>query len=380
MLRILEICFWAGSFISLYSYAVYPLILLVLRRRRRSPLPLQPGAFSVTVIIAARNEERRIADKLANTLALEYPPGLLSILVASDASSDATDAIVRNHRDLSVQLIRSQERRGKEHAQSLAVAAATGSILVFTDVATRLRPDALLRLVENFSDPTIGAVSSEDELHSPAGEVRGEGAYVKYEMWLRSLESDVAGIVGLSGSCFAVRREVCGAWRTDIPSDLSVALLCSLAGMRSVADSRVKGSYQDLKDDSQEFARKKRTIIRGMTAVWKLRAAANPARSGLFAFQVWSHKVLRWIVPLGMLFALSAGALLARSSSLYEILFITQVGIYAAAILGYASASARRFAPIRIALYFVVANLATAAAAWDFIKGVRVATWEPSQR
>src|ERR1700682_5383015 len=143
MLRILEICFWAGSFVSLYSYVVYPLILIVLRRHRRATLPMEPGAFSITVIIAARNEERRIAEKSANTLALEYPPELLSILVASDASSDATDAIVRNHCDLSVQLIRSQERRGKEHAQSLAVAAATGSILVFTDVATRLRPDAL---------------------------------------------------------------------------------------------------------------------------------------------------------------------------------------------------------------------------------------------
>jgi glycosyltransferase involved in cell wall biosynthesis len=380
MLQLVKTCFWAGCFISLYSYLLYPLILVVLPKRHRLSLDNKFDNVSVSVIIAARNEERRIAAKLENTLQLEYPRESLSILVASDASVDATDAIVRSHHDPSVRLIRSEERRGKEHAQSLAIVAATGSILVFTDVATRLRPDALIRLVENFSDLAIGAVSSEDELDLPLGEVRGEGAYVKYEMWLRSLESNVAGLVGLSGSCFAVRREVCSKWRTDTPSDLTVALLCALAGMRAVADRRVRGSYDDLKNDSQEFNRKKRTIVRGMTAVWQLREILNPARYGLFAFQVWSHKVLRWSVPAGLLLALVAAAMLSRSSAFYEMLLIIQIGGYAAAACGYLSARARKILPIRVALYFVVANFATAAAAWDFMRGIRIVTWDPSQR
>ena len=124
MLRLAKICFWAGCFISLYSYLLYPLILVVLPKWRRSSPSKTLDNVSVTVIVAARNEERRIAAKLANTLELEYPRKCFSILVASDASTDATDAIVRSHHDPSVRLILSEERRGKEHAQSLAIKAA----------------------------------------------------------------------------------------------------------------------------------------------------------------------------------------------------------------------------------------------------------------
>ncbi len=380
MTQALEILFWTGGFIAVYSYLLYPLLLRLLQR------PAAPAATdtatlpTLTVIITARNEQKRITDKLENTLALDYPEPLLEVLVASDASTDATDEIVRGFAGRGVRLVRSPENKGKEHAQWLAIQAATGSILVFTDTATRLRPNSLRLLVEDFHDPRVGAVSSEDELLSPNGEVRGEGAYVRYEMALRRLESRAAGLVGLSGSCFAVRKSVCAHWRIDTPSDITTALLCAQAGLKAVSDGRVKGSYQDLKDESQEFGRKKRTIIRGMTAVWELRESLNPFRYGLFALQVWSHKILRWMVPIGLLLALAASALLAGQSALYRSLLILQLAGYAAAALAHLSAAARRLMPLRIALYFLVANMATAAAMWDFLRGVRIVTWTPSQR
>lgn len=381
MNHISEALFWIGSLIAVYSYAIYPLLLNLLKRSvssaRNDP---SSELLPISVVITARNEEKRIKEKLENTLALEYPRHLVTILVASDASTDATDDIVRSYGDHNVTLIRSQERKGKEHAQLLAVKSAITPILVFTDTATRLTPDALLNLAKNFADPTVGAVSSEDELLTPEGEVRGEGAYVRYEMWLRRLESQVAGLVGLSGSCFAVRREVCERWRIDTPSDITVALLCAQAGKRAVCDDSVKGSYQDLKDESREFERKKRTIIRGMTAVWELREALNPLRYRLFAFQVWSHKVMRWFVPIGLLMAFAASAMLLNASSFYRALFWIQVVGYVVALLGHFLAAFRKLLPIRIAVYFVVANLATAAAGWDFLRGVRITTWNPSQR
>jgi Glycosyl transferase family 2 len=379
MTQALEILFWLGVFLALYSYFLYPLLLTLLQRRRvqatGEPTDLPP----ITVIVTARNEERRVQEKLENTLSLDYPPHLLEILVASDASTDATDEIVGRFAAHNVRLVRSPERKGKEYAQSLAIQASRTGLLVFTDTATRLRPDALRLLAEDFSDPQVGAVSSEDELVSPQGEVRGEGAYVRYEMWLRRLESNAAGLVGLSGSCFGVRKSVCDRWRTDTPSDITVALLCSQAGLRAISDSRVKGLYQDLKDESKEFERKKRTIIRGMTAVWELRESLHPAQ-GLFAFQVWSHKILRWLVPMGMLLALVAGAALARDSPLYRFFVVAQLAAYAAAACAYLSVTARRMMPLRIALFFFVANIATAAAMWDFLRGVRIVTWNPSQR
>ena len=379
MTSALVILFWTGIFITFYSYLLYPLLLSWLQRR--TPARAQSGAqAAITVIITARNEARRIAEKLENTLALDYPRELLEIVVASDASTDATDEIVTRFADHRVRLVRSEENKGKEHAQWLAIQTATTPLLVFTDTATRLQPGALRILAEDFNDPQVGAVSSEDELTSPNGEVRGEGAYVRYEMALRRLESNAAGLVGLSGSCFAVRRSVCERWRTDTPSDITTALLCAQAGLRAISESRVKGSYQDLKDESKEFGRKKRTIIRGMTAVWELRESLNPFRYGLFALQVWSHKVFRWLVPVGMVLAIATSAALARDSALYRLLFLVQVAGYFAAVLAQLSLAARRLMPLRIALYFTVANLATAAAMWDFLRGVRIVTWNPSQR
>ncbi len=378
----LQWLFWTGAFLAFYSYLVYPVVLMFMQRAMSSP---RTGSATgpkphVTVIIAARNEQARIADKLENTLALEYPGGTFNILVASDCSEDATDSIVSGFAHRGVTLVRSPERKGKEHAQGLAIKAATGDVLVFTDTATRLRPDAIRLLIEDFADPTVGAVSSEDELLSPEGTVRGEGAYVRYEMALRRLESRAAGLVGLSGSCFAVRKEVCARWRSDTPSDITAALLCAQTGLRAISDERVKGAYQDLKDESKEFQRKKRTIIRGMTAVWELREALNPFRYGLFSLQVWSHKILRWLVPVGLLLALGSSAVLARDSDIYRALFVLQLAGYAAAGVAYVSGSARKIMPLRIALYFLLANLATAAALWDFMRGVRIVTWNPSQR
>lgn len=373
--------FWVGGFIAFYSYLLYPLVLFLLKRQATTTRSAGGGAPpTITVIITARNEQARIAEKLENTLAMEYPHGSFDILVASDASSDATDEIVAGFADRGVHLARSPERKGKEHAQWVAIQAARGEILVFTDTATRLRPDALRLLAQNFTDPTVGAVSSEDELVSGDGEVRGEGAYVRYEMALRRLESRVAGLVGLSGSCFAVRKIVCARWRTDTPSDITVALLCAQSGLRAVCDEQVKGRYQDLKDESKEFERKKRTIIRGMTAVWELRESLDLWRYGLFAFQVWSHKVFRWLVPLGLLLALGCSVILAPYSPLYAGLLALQLAGYVAAALAYFFAAARRIMPLRIALYFFLANTATAAALWDFARGVRIVTWNPSQR
>ena len=379
----LQWLFWIGVFLAFYSYLVYPVVLMFCQRAATPPPARADSAQAlphVTIIVAARNEQARIADKLENTLAMEYPGGTFNILVASDCSEDATDSIVNGFATRGVSLVRSPERKGKEHAQGLAIKAATGSVLVFTDTATRLRPDAIRLLVEDFSDPTVGAVSSEDELVSPDGTVRGEGAYVRYEMALRRLESRAAGLVGLSGSCFAVRKEVCARWRSDTPSDITAALLCAQTRLRAISDERVKGAYQDLKDESKEFQRKKRTIIRGMTAVWELREALNPFRYGMFSLQVWSHKILRWLVPVGLALALVCSAVLARDSGVYRGLLVLQLAGYAAAGLAYVSGGARRIMPLRIALYFLLANIATAAALWDFMRGVRIVTWNPSQR
>src|SRR5712691_2833077 len=248
----LEIVFWLSVGLVAYAYLGYALLLWGLslfRFRRVSKADITP---SVTFIITAYNEQSRIAGKLENTLKLVYPRLKLEVLVASDCSSDKTDEIVKVYADRGVRLVRASVRKGKEAAQKLAVAVAKGEIFVFSDVATILPEHAVSNIVKNFNDPTVGCVSSVDRFVAQDGRVSGEGAYVRYEMFLRTLETRVNSIVGLSGSFFAARREVCASWAADRQSDFSTLLNAVELGFRGVLDVETAGYYRNIVDGKDE--------------------------------------------------------------------------------------------------------------------------------
>ena len=372
--------FWVALLGCVYSYALYPLLLALWPARaayaRFAGAAASPPA--ATLVIACRNEAGRLRHKLDNALAVEYPN--LEIVVASDASDDGSDDIVREYADRGVRLVRSPARRGKEYAQGLAITQTSGEIIVFSDAGTDLPPESIGHLVENFADPSIGAVSSEDRFVTEDGRVVGEGAYVRYEMWLRRLESQRAGLVGLSGSFFGIRRSIADAWDASIPSDFACALYAVKAGMRAVSDPRVVGVYRDIKDPSKEFGRKVRTAIRGMTAVAVLREVLNPVRYGLFSFQVWSHKVMRWLVPAFMVLLLVASVALARVHPLYAWALAAQCVGYGTVLAAHVAPRLRVYAPVRLAYFFVQVNLALGRAGLAFLRGRRIVTWDPSAR
>jgi len=370
--------FWICAFGVLYSYLIYPVMLMLLVPRRKTHVSSEGVDPSVTLVIACRNEERRLAQKIENALKLSHP--LREILVASDASDDGSDDIVRSFAARGVRLVRSDERRGKEHAQGLAIAAAGGDIIVFSDAGTDLPPESVGFIVERFRDDRVGAVSSEDLFLAADGKLAGEGAYVKYEMWLRRLESDRAGLVGLSGSFFAVRRSVLTSWDASIPSDFACALKSVQAGLVGVSDPRVRGIYKDIKDSSKEYQRKVRTAVRGMTGLAREARVLAPWRYGTFAFQVWSHKMMRWLVPWFLLGLFVASVVLAKSGLLFAIALWAQILGYTAVALAHFLSFLREFGPLRIAYYFVQANLALAHAALLFLSGSRIVVWNPSVR
>jgi hypothetical protein len=369
--------FWICVFGCLYSYAIYPLLLSLIPKRQRPPEEFG-GALKVSLVIACRNEVRRLRHKLENALQIDYPN--MDIMVASDASDDGSDPLVLEFAQRGVRLVRSSERRGKEHAQGLAIAQAQGDIIVFSDAGTDLPPDSIGFIVDRFRDASVGAVSSEDLFIGSDGKLAGEGAYVRYEMWLRRLESERAGLVGMSGSFFAVRRSVLTNWDATIPSDFACALLTVQAGKVAVSDPRVRGIYSDIKDPSKEYQRKVRTAIRGMTGLARLAQVLNPLRYGVFAFQVWSHKVMRWLVPWFLLGTLLTAAALHDAGGIYRLAFWLQVVGYGLILLAHSVARLRDIGPVRIAYYFVQANLALAHAAVQFASGKRVVVWNPSVR
>jgi cellulose synthase/poly-beta-1,6-N-acetylglucosamine synthase-like glycosyltransferase len=379
----MQTSFWLLLIAATYSYFAYPALLWLLSRGRRGVVTdgTTSGDWpSMTLIVTAYNEEKRIRDKIENTLAIDYPRDKLELIVASDCSSDATDSIAAGYAAQGVRVVRARERLGKENAQLTALREARGEVLVFSDVATQIPADALRRLAKYFASPEVGAVSSEDRFVGSDGAVAGEGAYVRYEMWLRSMESRVAGLVGLSGSFFAARKRVCEQWDILSPSDFNTALNCARAGMRAVTSPDVLGYYKDLADPRKEYQRKVRTVLRGITAIARHPDVLNPFRFGLYAWQVWSHKIMRWLVPYLLLALLVVSVPLAARGGIYSLALAAQLAFYGVALLAHFSRRLRNHALPKLIYFFVQVNIGLADASLRFLGGQRMATWQPSAR
>jgi len=376
----MEALFWFCLVGATYSYFWYPALLLILPPRKLGvDAPAMP-VRKLALVIAARNEATKITEKLANTLALERPDVELDFMVASDASDDATDTIVRSYADKGIRLVRSPVRKGKEHAQELAIASTDADVIVFTDAGTILPKDALIHLLNSFSDPTIGAVSSVDRFITVDGTLQGEGAYVRYEMWLRDLETRFHSLVGLSGSFFAARRSVCQKWDNRVQSDFGTALSCVQLGMRAVSDRQVMGYYKNITDRRKEYQRKVRTVTRGMGSLRIRAEVLNFARYGRFSFEVFSHKVMRWATPWFLLGALATNAALAVQAPLYRLLLVVQLALYLSPVASRIAPGLLKIGLARIGIYFVEVNVAILHAAFLTLSGRTILAWEPSKR
>ena len=374
--------FWLLTLAAGYSYFLYPALLwLLARSSRRTDSAQHPAmAPSLTLIVTAYNEEKRIRAKIQNTLAIDYPRERLELIVASDCSTDATEEIAAEYADRGVRVVRAPARHGKESAQLAALREARGDILVFSDVATEIPADALHKLARYFENAEVGAVSSEDRFIGSDGVVAGEGAYVKYEMWLRRMESRLAGLVGLSGSFFAARKSICNDWDIQSPSDFNTALNCARAGKRAVTSPDVLGFYKDLADPRKEYQRKVRTVLRGITAIARHPDVLNPFRFGWFAWQVWSHKLMRWLVPWFLVALLLVTIPLFDRGWIYRLALFAQLAFYGIAILAHFSPALRRKAVPKLIYFFVQVNVSLADATLRFLSGQRMVTWQPSAR
>ncbi len=376
----MEWMFWGSIVFIIYAYAGYLLALLVLSCFRNRPVLAGDIQPMVSFVITAYNEEARIKEKIENSLQQQYPRERLDIVVASDCSSDRTEEIVRSYAVSGVRLVRAQERRGKEAAQKLAVSQTSGEILVFSDVATTLPPYGIANIVKSFNDPTVGCVSSVDQFVDAQGNLSGEGAYVKYEMLLRQLETKVNTLVGLSGSFFAARRTVCSPWADDLQSDFNTLLNSMKAGLRGVSDPGSVGYYKNLTDEKKEYQRKVRTVLRGIAVLMRSLPMLNPFRYGIFAWQLFSHKLCRWLVPFAMIGALVSNCVLAINSVPYRVLLLAHVLFYTIAA-AYAGCSWMPKSNVfRLPSFFVVVNLSILDAWRRYFRGDRVFRWEPSKR
>jgi len=367
-------------FLIFFAYFGYPVTLLLVGWLRGRDVKRATILPSVTFIVTVHNEKTRIKDKLENTFSLDYPKSELQILVASDGSRDGTNDIVRGYRSQGVVLLDMPDRRGKENAQKEAVKSATGDIIVFSDVATTMEVGGLRQLVSSFADPTVGCVSSEDRLLGRDGRPSGEGLYVRYEMWLRALESRANSLVGLSGSLFAARKGVCEEFSGEMQSDFRTVLNSVKMGLRGVSDPLAVGLYQDTADQKREWDRKVRTVVRGLTVFFRHAELLNVFQYGLFSYQLFCHKLLRWSVPFFVIVALASNLVLIHSSFIYSILLLLQISFHGFGILGLLRPNMRDMMLVKIPMYFLAVNASILIAWWRYLSGQRIITWTPTKR
>lgn len=368
--------FWLSVAGVLYPYLIYPATLWLLAAIRRRPAAPPAPLPSVTLIIPVSNEEVRIAKKVANTAALRYPVELLQVLFVSDGSTDRTVELLRALVTPAMSVIELPQRRGKAAGLNAGLQQARHDILVFTDASIELEADALERIVAPFANPRIGCVSGEDRI----AESGGEALYGRYELMLRRFESEVASIVGASGSFYAQRRALCRPFTEGMAPDFLSVLRTVEQGARAISEPSAVGSMTSVKDPRREFERKVRTLIRGLTTLAAYLHLLNPLRYGMFAFVLGSHKVMRWLAPAFLLGALLAPlGLLGHPFYLWAL--VGQVAFYlcAWAALGQV-ARLHRTLPGKIALYFTSVNMAALVAWVQFARGVRQELWTPSQR
>lgn len=361
---------WVG-----FAYAGYPLLLALLHRIAPRPVASDDIQSPISIVIAVHNGGAVLREKLKATLALEYA-GPREIIVASDGSTDETDSIARELEAEGVLLVRREPRAGKEAAQAAGIARAGGELIVFTDVTAELSPDALREIVRPFADPSVGAVSSEDRVET----VGGEGAYVRYEMAIRRLESETTSLIGLSGSFFAARRALCDPWATDLASDFRVALEAIRRGQRAVSAPRATARFKATEDPAAEWTRKVRTVRRGIAVLAAYRSLLSP-RHGRVAFSIWGHKLARFTSPFALILALAASAALAlQGSAVGGLLLSAQLLAYAVALLALVVRPVGAHLLPRLAGFFLLVN-ASMLVAWAYhLSGRRAVTWQPTRR
>jgi Glycosyl transferase family 2 len=267
-------------------------------------------------------------------------------------------------------------RRGKAAGLNAGLARATNDILVFSDASIELEPDSLQRLVTPFRDARIGCVSGEDRI----AESGGEAWYGRYELMLRRLESRVHSIVGASGSFYAQRRALCAPFTEGMAPDFLSVLRTIEQGFRAVSEPTAVGAMTSVKNPKHEFDRKVRTLIRGITTLVAYAHLLNPFRTGLFAFVLFSHKVMRWAAPAFLVMALLASLALVHLP-FYAAVVVAQAAFYLCAWAALAERGGLNRSIVgKVALYFTTVNVAALVAWVRFARGVRQELWTPSER
>ncbi len=387
----MSVIYWFSLFIVFYTYLGYGIVLYVLVRIRRvlkgerRVLPLGFYQPTLTLVVAAYNEESLILDKIKNTLALEYDRNKLKIIFVTDGSTDNTPDIVSRFSEIT--LLHSEGRLGKINAMRRAMETVETEIVVFTDANTFLNPQALSLIARHYYDPKVGAVSGEKRVmqDEKSDATAGEGFYWQYESMLKKWDSELYSVVGAAGELFSVRRILYRHVEMDtILDDFMISLRIAEQGYRIVYEPNAYASELPSDNIEEELKRKIRIAAGGIQSIVRLKHLLNPIKHGLLSFQYISHRVLRWTATpflLILTFIVNIYLSIYDESSIYDLLMAGQCLFYLMAFAGWILEKRKiKVKLLFVPYYFCIMNYAVLAGMVRYFKGSQSAVWEKAKR
>lgn len=387
---ILVVCFWASAALVAWTWLGFPLSLFALGCLRPRPGPRpesesEPRAEGplprVDLLVVAHNEARVIDAKLANLERLDYPRDRLHVVVVSDGSDDDTVARARAHAGPTPVEVLDLPRVGKNAALDAGLAALRGDVVVLSDADSLLEPDALRRLVLPFADPSVGAVAGDFRYVAKGDEGRGERSYWSVDRAWKQLMSAAGGVTSATGQLYALRRELVSAVPEGVTDDFFLSTAAPAAGLRIAFAPEAVARGPVAATPEAELRRKVRLMTRGFASVWSRRELLDPRRSGFYALQLLTHKLLRRLLGIPLIALAVTAPLLWGAHPVYRIAALVQLGFHGLALLGWALRRTRlgRSAPLALPLAFDATHAAGLLAFARFLRGGGQRVWVPER-
>jgi len=371
--------FWLFIFSIFYTYIGYPIVLKFAADYRRMPKPQKEDIEPhVTIVVAAYNEEKAIAAKIENLLALDYDADRRDIVVVSDCSDDQTDDIVRSHSDKGVRLHRMEERGGKIAGYKSVLPTLDTDIVVFSDATSKLELQSLRLLVKGFADESIGCVVGRLKYIDPnkAEIAKGEQTYWSYETRIKNWEENVYSLLSVSGTFYGIRKDLFPVdMADDLADDLIAVLNCVGKGKRVVSEKDAVCREDAIHADDAEMNKRWRITVQNLRGLMALPKIFNPFHYGWYMWMIVSHKLYRVLVPLLLIGTLLTNVFLTDGSEFFKWSLLMQIVFYMIAAVG-AIWKEGRPKPINIVYYFCVTNLSILLGIIKFLKGEKVAVWD----
>jgi len=387
-MQFLYIIFIILIFLLFYIYFGYPILLFLISIFKKNNVKMSEDFLpNVSLIIAAYNEEKLIEEKIKNSLSIDYPKNKLEIIIFSDSSTDRTDEIIKKYEKEGIKLIRIEGRKGKTICQNEAVNLAQGEIIIFSDANSLYEPKAIKKIIGNFSNKEVGCIVGELKYGKSFKNhdkkiVIGENIYWKYDQVLKRLESKVSSLVAANGAIYALRKNIYEPLESTMTSDFIEPLKLFKKGYKTLYRPEAIAWESTAENSQEEFRRRVRIVTRCMYSFLKdksLHSLLNPFRYGIFAIQLWSHRILRWFSGIFLILIFLLNILLLSKVGIYNLTMLGQGIFYIFAIWGFINERLfhRQTAKVpHVIYYFCLSCVAMLYGVIDVFAGKEVVTWE----